>query len=98
MGYVNSMILDASMRNDSGCNLSSYVINNIPLDHIFGTNLPIDFFFYFFLLYLCKCLSFLCIVTFMHSFHSAHIFIVHNSVICTKSFNNLPYFIIVILY
>ena len=27
----------------------------------------------------------------MHSFHSAHIFIVYNSVICTKSLNILLY-------
>ena len=27
----------------------------------------------------------------MHSFHSAHIFIVYNSVICTKSFNIVLY-------
>ena len=32
----------------------------------------------------------------MHSFHSAHIFIIYNSVICTKSFNIL--FIITILF
>ena len=37
------------------------------------------------------CIYFLCIVICMHSFHSTHIFIVYNSVICTKSFNILIY-------
>ena len=40
-------------------------------------------------LYLCICLCFLCTVVCMHSVHTAHIFIVCNSVICTKSFNIL---------
>ena len=41
--------------------------------------------------YLYICLCFLCIVICMQSFHSAHIFIVYNSLICTKSFNILFY-------
>ena len=55
---------------------------------IFGTLLeqiyPLTFFSFFMYLYICFC--FLCIVICMHSFHSAHIFIVCNNVICTNSF------------
>ena len=40
-------------------------------------------------LYLCTCLCLLCNVVCMHNVHSAHIFIVYNSMICTKSFNIL---------
>ena len=47
----------------------------------FGTNLPVDFLFFlglctFIYIYVC----FLCIVICMHSFYSAHIFIICNSV------------------
>ena len=53
---------------------------------LFLTNLPVDFFFLFFMyLYIC----FVCIVICMVGFHSAHICIVYNSAICTKSFNVL---------
>ena len=45
-------------------------------------------------MYFCICLCLLYIVICMHSFHSAHIFIVYNSVICTKSFNILALFYI----
>ena len=58
---------------------------------IFGTLLeqiyPLAF--YPFLVYVLICLCFLCTVMCMHSFHSAHIFLVCNSVICTNSFNIL---------
>ena len=48
---------------------------------------PFLFFILSCFIYLYICLCFLCIVICMHSFHSAHIFIVCNSVMCTKSFN-----------
>ena len=38
-------------------------------------------------IYICSC--FLCIAIYMYSFHSAHVFIVYNSVLCIKSFNIL---------
>ena len=48
----------------------------------FGTNLPVNFLsFLFCFMHLYICLWFLCIVIYMHSFHSAHIFKVCNSVI-----------------
>ena len=55
----------------------------------FGTNLPVDFLSFFVcFMYLFICLCFLCIVICMHSFNSAHIFKVCNSVIRpTHSFN-----------
>ena len=40
-------------------------------------------------LYLCICLCLLCTVVCMHNVHTAHIFIVCNSVICTNTFNIL---------
>ena len=46
-------------------------------------------------MYLCLC--FLCIVICMHCFHSSNIFIVYNSVICTKSVIQYFNFIMVIL-
>ena len=33
------------------------------------------------------CICLLCIVICRHSFHSAHLFIVYNTVICTNSYN-----------
>ena len=49
-------------------------------------NLPVYIITYLMFLYLCICLCLLCRVVFMHPVHKAHIFIVGNSVICTKSF------------
>ena len=94
------MTLHAFMWNGSVDGLSSCVINNMPLDHIifgtfFGTNLSVEFLSFCFM-YLCICLCFLCIVICMHNFHSAHIFIVYNSAICSKPFNIL--FLMVILF
>ena len=40
--------------------------------------------------YLCLCL--ICTVVGMHNFHTTHIFIVCNSVICTNTFNILAIF------
>ena len=50
-------------------------------------NFPVYILTYLMFMYLCLCL--LCTVVCMHNVHSAHIFIVCNSVICTKSFNIL---------
>ena len=76
------MTLDAAKWNGTGGELPSCVINTAIRSCIiiFGTNLPVDFFFFSFM-YLYICLCFLCIVICMHSFHSAHIFKVCNSVI-----------------
>ena len=51
---------------------------------IFGTLMFIFICFMYLYIYIYICL--LCIVICMHSFHSAHLFIVFNSVICTKPF------------
>ena len=59
MVWDTSITLDASMWNGAVGELSSYVINNIPLDHVlyniqntFGTNLPIDFLSLFFVCFM----------------------------------------------
>ena len=91
MGYNNSMTLDASMWNGSDGEVSSCVINNVPLVHVlqhFWNKFTRLLFILSCFMYLFICLCFLCVVICMHSFHSAHIFIVYNSVICTHSFNN----------
>ena len=82
------MTLDAAKWNGTGGELSSCVINTSIRSRIliFGTNLPVDFLSFFVLwsyiyIYIYICLCFLCIVIYMHSFHSAHIFKVCNSVI-----------------
>ena len=79
------MTVDAAKWNGTGGELSSCVINTIrSCSIIFGTLLEQIYQLTFFVLlyvpmYLCLC--FLCIVICMHSFHSAHIFKVCNSVI-----------------
>ena len=59
---------------------------------IFGTNLLVVLISICVSMYNLLCLSLLCTMVYMHTFHSAHIFIVYNSVICTKSFNSLALF------
>ena len=68
-----------------------YAIQSCKFGTFFRTNLPVDYLSFFCFLYLYICLCFLCIVICMHSFHSADIFIVYNSVICTNPFNNVFY-------
>ena len=80
------MTLDAAKWNGTGGELSSCVINTSirPCIIIFGalSEQIYQFTFYPFLFYvLIYMLCFLCIVICMHSFHSAHIFKVYNSVI-----------------
>ena len=81
------MTLDAAKWNGTGGELSSCAIN-ISIRSciiIFGTlseqiyQLTFYPFLFYVLIYICLC--FLCIVICMHSFHSAHIFKVCNSVI-----------------
>ena len=79
------MTLDAAKWNGTDGELSSCVINTSIRSCIiiFGTNFPVDFLSIFVLctyIYIYM-LWFLCIVICMHSFHSAHIFKVCNSVI-----------------
>ena len=50
-------------------------------------NIPVYIITYLMFLYLCICL--LCTVLCMHNIHTAHVFIVCNSVICTNTFNIL---------
>ena len=81
------MTLDAAKWNGTGGELSSCVINTsiISCIIIFGTlseqiyQLTFYLFLFYVLIYICLC--FLCFVICMHSFHSAHIFKVCNSVI-----------------
>ena len=84
------------MWNGSVGEVPSCVINKVPLDHVFKYSehfkkkLPADFLYFcvlctYIYIYIC----YLCIMICMHSFHSAHIFIVCNIVMCTKSFNIL---------
>ena len=93
MRYDTSMTSDASMWNGAVAEVASCVINNVLLYYnirnTFGLNLHVDFLSFLCCMYLYICLCFICIVIFMHSFHSAHLFILYNSVIYTKSFNIL---------
>ena len=80
------LTLEAAKWNGTGGELSSCVINTSIRSCIiiFGTIseqiYQLTFYPYFFM-YLYICLCFLCIVICMHSFHSARIFKVCNSVI-----------------
>ena len=76
------MTLDAAKWNCTGGELSSYVINTSIRSCIiiFGT-LSEQIYHFFCFMYLYICLCFLWFVICMHSFHSAHIFKVCNSVI-----------------
>ena len=60
--------------------LSSSSLFLIPLMLTWSINLPVDFLSFFCFMHLYICLCFLCIVICMHSFQSAHIFKVCNSV------------------
>ena len=81
------MTLDAAKWNGTGGELSSCVINTSIRSYIliFGIlseqiyQLTFYPFLFYVLIYICLC--FLCIVICMHSFHSAHISKVCNSVI-----------------
>ena len=81
------MTLDAAKWNGTGGELSSCVINTSIRSCIiiFGTLseqiYQMTFYIFVCFMYLFICLCFLCIVICMHSFHSAHIFNVCNSVI-----------------
>ena len=80
------MTLDATKWNGTGGELSSCVINTSIRSCIiiFGTlsdKFTSWLFILFSFMYLYICLCFLCFVICMHSFHSAHIFKVCNSVI-----------------
>ena len=52
-------------------------------------NFPVYIITYLMYLYVCICLCVLYTVVCMHNVHTAHIFILCNSVICTKPFNVL---------
>ena len=80
-GVDTMMTLDAAKWNGTGGELSSCVIINTSIRSciiIFGT---LSEQIYQLTFYVLICLCFLCIVICMHSFHSAHIFKVCNSVI-----------------
>ena len=96
MRWDTSMLLDAAMWNfltirtdrehkQGGGLIHWFMYYNIR--NTFVTNLPVDLLSSFCFIYLYICLCFFCIVICMHRFHSPHIFIVCNSVICTNSFN-----------
>ena len=82
--YINYLLSDIHvlfLQEFSACVIHTSIRSCII---IFGTNLPVDFLSLFVVctyIYIYICLCFLCIAICMHSFHSAHIFKVCNSVI-----------------
>ena len=81
------MTLDAAKWNGTGGELLSCVINTSIRSCIiiFETNLPVNLLSFFYFIYLYIYLCFLCIMIYIHSFHSTHIF------------KNIQYLIMVIL-
>ena len=82
------------MWNGSVDELSLCVINNIPLDHVIFERFLEQIYLMSLYVLFCFLYAYFCIGIYMHSFHSPHIFILYNSVLCSKSFN-IFYFIII---